>query len=129
MAPRTKQKAIKTLKITRENYVPPTGHNAPASYPWPCVGKEGQPIDLDDPMLLTFNCEGWDKESPSHASLLGLLMYWFLELGRYVATDLRARSLHSDRAERSLGRYVTTELWLELGRYEATERNERSVAT
>ncbi|KAF3535801.1 hypothetical protein F2Q69_00019334 [Brassica cretica] len=63
MAPRTKQKAMKTPKITHENYVPPAGHNAMASYPWPRIGKEGQPIDLDDPMLLTFNCEGWDKES------------------------------------------------------------------
>ncbi|KAF3602447.1 hypothetical protein F2Q69_00038483 [Brassica cretica] len=63
MAPRKKQKAMKTPKITRENYVPLAGHNAPASYPWFPVGKEGQPIDLDDPMLLTCNCEGWDKES------------------------------------------------------------------
>ena len=54
---------MKTPKITRENYVPLAGHNAPASYPWFPVGKEGQPIDLDDPMLLTCNCEGWDKES------------------------------------------------------------------
>ncbi|KAF3535798.1 hypothetical protein F2Q69_00019337 [Brassica cretica] len=65
MAPRTKQKTMKTPKTqkTMKNYVPPAGHNASASYPWSCVGKEGQPIDLDDPMLLTFNCEGWDKES------------------------------------------------------------------
>ncbi|KAF2572194.1 hypothetical protein F2Q70_00004580 [Brassica cretica] len=63
MAPRTKQKAMKAPKITRQNYVSPAGHNAPTSYPWPRVGKEGQPIDLDDPMLFTFNCEGWDKES------------------------------------------------------------------
>ncbi|KAF2542574.1 hypothetical protein F2Q68_00032742 [Brassica cretica] len=41
----------------------------------------------------------------------------------------RARSLCSDRAERTLGRYVATELRLELGRYVATEWNERSVAT
>ncbi|KAF2587658.1 hypothetical protein F2Q70_00035974 [Brassica cretica] len=40
----------------------------------------------------------------------------------------RARSLRSDRAERTLGRYVATELWLELGCYAATERNRRSVA-
>ncbi|KAF3538336.1 hypothetical protein F2Q69_00022251 [Brassica cretica] len=52
-----------------------------------------------------------------------------------------ARSLRSDRAGRSLGRYVATELWLELGlyvatelwlelsRYIATELDERSVAT
>ena len=34
-----------------------------------------------------------------------------------------ARSLHSDQAQAivPLGRYVTTELWLELGRYVATE--------
>ncbi|KAF3572217.1 hypothetical protein F2Q69_00059041 [Brassica cretica] len=57
----------------------------------------------------------------------------------------RARLLCSDRAERTLGRYVATELgsssvadarslrsdraWLELGRYVAIERNGRSVAT
>ncbi|KAF3540073.1 hypothetical protein F2Q69_00019340 [Brassica cretica] len=70
MAPRTKQKAMKTLKITREIYVRPAGHNAPASYPWPHVGKEGQPIDLDDPMLLTFNCVGWDKESAQKYNML-----------------------------------------------------------
>ncbi|KAF3553828.1 hypothetical protein F2Q69_00010366 [Brassica cretica] len=39
----------------------------------------------------------------------------------------RARLLHSDRAGRTLGRYVATELWLELGRYLATERDGRSV--
>ncbi|KAF3576929.1 hypothetical protein DY000_02033039 [Brassica cretica] len=41
----------------------------------------------------------------------------------------RARSLRSDRAERTLGRYKATELQLELGRYVATERNERWIAT
>ncbi|KAF2549677.1 hypothetical protein F2Q70_00021662 [Brassica cretica] len=41
----------------------------------------------------------------------------------------RALSLRSDRTERMLIRYVTTDLWLELGRYVATERNGRSVAT
>ncbi|KAF2558544.1 hypothetical protein F2Q68_00015592 [Brassica cretica] len=63
MPPRTKQKSVKTPKITRENYVPPPNHNAPTSYPWPRAGKEGQPITIDDPMLLDFNCEGCDKES------------------------------------------------------------------
>ncbi|KAF3529148.1 hypothetical protein DY000_02039589 [Brassica cretica] len=70
MAPKTKQKAIKPRRSPARNYVPPTGHNAPASYPWPRVGKEGQPIDLDDPMLLTFNCEGWDKESAQKYNML-----------------------------------------------------------
>ncbi|KAF3599135.1 hypothetical protein F2Q69_00036092 [Brassica cretica] len=53
----------------------------------------------------------------------------------------RARSLRSDRAERTLGRYVATGLRLEFGRYVATElelelgrdvaieRNTRSVAS
>ncbi|KAF2574144.1 hypothetical protein F2Q70_00004517 [Brassica cretica] len=41
----------------------------------------------------------------------------------------RSRSLRSDRAERTLGRSVATELRLGLGRYIATERDERSVAT
>ena len=63
MAPRTKQKAVKTPKITRENYVPPPGHNAPNYFLWPRVGQDGQPINIDDPMLFDFNCEGWDKES------------------------------------------------------------------
>ncbi|KAF3580317.1 hypothetical protein DY000_02029040 [Brassica cretica] len=40
-----------------------------------------------------------------------------------------ARSLRSYRAERTLGRYVATELWLELGRYVATELGSSSVAT
>ncbi|KAF3516142.1 hypothetical protein DY000_02060810 [Brassica cretica] len=39
----------------------------------------------------------------------------------------RAQSLHSNRAEQTLGRYEATELWLELGRYVATKRNGRSV--
>ncbi|KAF3552760.1 hypothetical protein F2Q69_00014452 [Brassica cretica] len=36
---------------------------------------------------------------------------------------MNARSLRGDRAGRSLGRYVATELWLKLGRYVATERS------
>ncbi|KAF3519705.1 hypothetical protein DY000_02060455 [Brassica cretica] len=61
------------------------------------------------------------------------------ELGRYVATERgmgaqslrrdrdldRARLLRSDRAGRTLGRYVATELWLELGRYLTTEQDGR----
>ncbi|KAF3508432.1 hypothetical protein F2Q69_00004037 [Brassica cretica] len=40
----------------------------------------------------------------------------------------RARSLRSDRAERTLGCYIVTELRLELDRYVATEWDGRSVA-
>ncbi|KAF3574044.1 hypothetical protein F2Q69_00059665 [Brassica cretica] len=73
MPPRTKQKSVKTPKITRENYVPPPNHNALASYPWPRKDQEGQPINIDDPMLLDFNCEGWDKESAKwYNSLLNI---------------------------------------------------------
>ncbi|KAF3507606.1 hypothetical protein F2Q69_00006126 [Brassica cretica] len=73
MPPRTKQKSVKTPKITRENFVPPPNHNAPTSYPWPRMDQEGQPINIDDPMLLDFNCEGWDKESAKrYNSLLNI---------------------------------------------------------
>ncbi|KAF3543293.1 hypothetical protein DY000_02006278 [Brassica cretica] len=44
-------------------------------------------------------------------------------------TSARARLLRNDRAGRTLGRYVATELWLELGLYVATKRDEPSVAT
>ncbi|KAF3529866.1 hypothetical protein DY000_02041171 [Brassica cretica] len=70
MPPRTKKKSVKTPKITRENYVRPPNHNAPALYPWPRKDQEGQPIRIDDPMLLDFNCEGWDKESAKQYNLL-----------------------------------------------------------
>ncbi|KAF3600494.1 hypothetical protein F2Q69_00036088 [Brassica cretica] len=67
-----------------------------------------------------------EKVSP-HASRLGLLIYWLLELGRYVATERNERLATDLRLE--LGRYVATELRLELGRYVATERNEHLVTT
>ncbi|KAF2618104.1 hypothetical protein F2Q68_00038955 [Brassica cretica] len=73
MPPRTKQKSVKTPKITRENYVRPPNHNAPASYPWPQKDQEGQPIRIDDLMLLDFNYEGWEKESSKrYNSLLNI---------------------------------------------------------
>ena len=52
------------------NYVPPPNQSAPASYPWLREGTEGQPINLDDPMLLDFKCEGWDKESVARYNTL-----------------------------------------------------------
>ncbi|KAF3553418.1 hypothetical protein F2Q69_00012951 [Brassica cretica] len=64
------------------------------------------------------------------------------KLGRCIAIERNGRSfgldssLRSDRTDRTLGRYIATELepklnraWLELGRYVATERNGRSVFT
>ncbi|KAF3585979.1 hypothetical protein F2Q69_00026348 [Brassica cretica] len=54
-----------------------------------------------------------------------------LNSGKHALSLLRSSgdSIRSDRAGRTLARYVATELWLELGRYVATERDERSVAT
>ncbi|KAF3563795.1 hypothetical protein DY000_02016743 [Brassica cretica] len=43
------------------------------------------------------------------------------ELGRYVAIDVATeRSIATDRADWTFGRYVATEPWLELGRYFST---------
>lgn len=61
MPPRTKRLSVKNQRVTRENYTPPPHHNAPPSYPWP--RQEAIPIILEDPQLLDFNCEGWDKEA------------------------------------------------------------------
>ncbi|WZY87143.1 hypothetical protein YC2023_033527 [Brassica napus] len=62
----------------------------------------------------------------------GACLSWLWLIGSkisfYDRALAQARSLRSDRAGRSLGRYVATELWLELGRYVATERDDRSVA-
>ncbi|KAF2605443.1 hypothetical protein F2Q70_00025597 [Brassica cretica] len=63
----------------------------------------------------------------------GLMSYRRFRRARSLRSDralarARARSLRSDRAERTLGCYVATKLWLELGCHAATERNTRSVA-
>lgn len=65
----TKHLAVRTPRLTQETYQSPPNHSAPASYPWPRT-QEGQPINLDDPMLLDFNCEGWDKESAARYNAL-----------------------------------------------------------
>ena len=90
MPPRTKQKAVKTPKVTRENYVPPTHHCAPPSYPWPRE-QEGEPIKIDDPQLLDFNCEGWDKESAARYNRLlsaEILPTRFGDKGTFAALGL-----------------------------------------
>ncbi|KAF3510186.1 hypothetical protein F2Q69_00007270 [Brassica cretica] len=68
MPPRTKQSANRKKKT---NNTPPQRAQQPtfASYPWPRE-QEDEPINLDDPMLLDFNCEGWDKETASRYSTL-----------------------------------------------------------
>ncbi|KAL0789846.1 hypothetical protein Bca101_006092 [Brassica carinata] len=68
MPPRTKQSANRKKKT---NNTPPQRAQQPtsASYPWPRE-QEDEPINLDDPMLLDFNCEGWDKETASRYNTL-----------------------------------------------------------
>ena len=68
MPPRTKQSATRTRKT---NKTPPQQAQQPtsASYPWPRE-QEDESINLDDPMLLDFNCEGWDKETASRYNTL-----------------------------------------------------------
>ncbi|KAF2606029.1 hypothetical protein F2Q68_00043546 [Brassica cretica] len=68
MPPRTKKSATRTRKT---NNTPPQRAQQPtsASYPWPREQKD-EPINLDDPMLLDFNCEGWDKETASRYNTL-----------------------------------------------------------
>src|SRR5690606_22416499 len=45
------------------------GTTVPSSYPWPNKA-EGQMIDINDPLLLDYNCEGWDKESAARYNRL-----------------------------------------------------------
>ncbi|KAF2579885.1 hypothetical protein F2Q68_00005254 [Brassica cretica] len=68
MPPRTKQSATRTRKT---NNTPPqrAQQQTSASYPWPRE-QEDEPINLDDPMLLDFNCERWDKETTSRYNTL-----------------------------------------------------------
>ncbi|KAF3529214.1 hypothetical protein DY000_02038841 [Brassica cretica] len=68
MPPRTKKSATRTRKT---NNTPPQRAQQPtsASYSWPREQEDG-PINLDDPMLLDFNCEGWDKETASRYNTL-----------------------------------------------------------
>ncbi|KAF2534183.1 hypothetical protein F2Q70_00031510 [Brassica cretica] len=61
--------------------------------------------------LMSYQCFGRARSLRSDRAL------------RSDRTSVRARSLHSDRAD------VATEVRLELGRYVATERNGRLVAT
>nr|VDD59734.1 unnamed protein product [Brassica oleracea] len=60
---RTKQSA-KRMRVNLASNTPPPQAQQPtsASYPWPRK-QVGEPIDLNSPMLLDFNCEGWDKET------------------------------------------------------------------
>ena len=67
MPPRTRNP--KALKASRGAATPSHSANVPSSYPWPNKA-EGQPIKINDPLLLDYNCEGWDKESAARYNRL-----------------------------------------------------------
>ena len=67
MPPRTRNP--KALKASRGAATPSHSANVPTSYPWPNKA-EGQPININDPLLLDYNCEGWDKESAARYNRL-----------------------------------------------------------
>ena len=67
MPPRTRNP--KALKASRGAATPSHSVNVPTSYPWPNKA-EGQPININDPLLLDYNCEGWDKESAARYNRL-----------------------------------------------------------
>ncbi|KAG5379764.1 hypothetical protein IGI04_027606 [Brassica rapa subsp. trilocularis] len=67
MPPRTRNP--KALKASRGAATPSHSANVPSSYPWPNKA-EGQPININDPLLLGYNCEGWDKESAARYNRL-----------------------------------------------------------
>ena len=67
MPPRTRHP--KALKASRGTATLPPCASVPASYPWPNK-VEGQPIDINDPLLLDYNVEGWDKDSAARYNRL-----------------------------------------------------------
>ncbi|KAF2588414.1 hypothetical protein F2Q70_00038169 [Brassica cretica] len=67
---RTKQSAKRTRATCTSSTPPPQAQQqTSATYPWPCE-QEGEPIDLDSPLLLDFNCEGWDKGTAARYNAL-----------------------------------------------------------
>ncbi|XP_033134221.1 uncharacterized protein LOC117127703 [Brassica rapa] len=65
---RTKQSAKRT-RATCSTPPPQVQQQTSASYPWPRE-QEGELIDLDSPLLLDFNCEGWDKGTAARYNAL-----------------------------------------------------------
>ncbi|KAF2571408.1 hypothetical protein F2Q70_00002506 [Brassica cretica] len=57
------------LKASRGAATPSPSASVPTTYPWPNK-VEGQPININDPLLLDYNCEGWDKESAARYNRL-----------------------------------------------------------
>ncbi|KAF3538829.1 hypothetical protein F2Q69_00023852 [Brassica cretica] len=67
MPPRTR--IPKAHKASRGAATPSRSANVPSTYPWPNKA-EGQPININDPLLLDYNCERWDKESAARYNRL-----------------------------------------------------------
>ncbi|KAG5415257.1 hypothetical protein IGI04_002824 [Brassica rapa subsp. trilocularis] len=65
---RTKQSAKRTRAMC-STPPPQVQQQTSASYPWPRE-QEGELIDLDSPLLLDFNCEGWDKGTAARYNAL-----------------------------------------------------------
>ncbi|KAG5411699.1 hypothetical protein IGI04_008018 [Brassica rapa subsp. trilocularis] len=65
---RTKESAKRT-RATCSTPPPQVQQQTSASYPWPRE-QEGELIDLDSPLLLDFNCEGWDKGTAARYNAL-----------------------------------------------------------
>ncbi|KAF2605636.1 hypothetical protein F2Q70_00026199 [Brassica cretica] len=72
MPPRTKQHTVKfAARTTCTTSKTPTIGSILVTYPWP--REEGEPIKIDDPRILYFNVEGWDKTKARHYNaLLGI---------------------------------------------------------
>ncbi|KAF3487977.1 hypothetical protein F2Q69_00054233 [Brassica cretica] len=67
---RTRQSA-KRIRATCTSSTPPpqAQQQTSATYPWPRE-QEDESIHLDGPLLLDFNCEGWDKETAARYNAL-----------------------------------------------------------
>ncbi|KAF3550139.1 hypothetical protein DY000_02008258 [Brassica cretica] len=71
MTPHTTQNSVKKPVYSRENPPPPIS-GLSASYPWPRK-EEGVLINVEDPNLLDYNVEGWDKpKARAYNTLLGV---------------------------------------------------------
>jgi len=66
----TKKSAKRTRATCTSSTPPPQAQQqTSATYPWPRE-QEGEPIDLDSPLLLDLNCEGWDKGTAARYNAL-----------------------------------------------------------
>ncbi|WZZ70618.1 hypothetical protein YC2023_081988 [Brassica napus] len=67
----TPAQSPKRTRATCTSSTPPpqAQQQTSATYPWPRE-QEGEPIDLDSPLLLDFNCEGWDKGTAARYNAL-----------------------------------------------------------